>query len=177
MKGIQAAYFTSLSFVDSRIGRLIEALDQTGLSEQTLVVYVGDNGYMLGQHGRFEKHCFFEQAVRIPMIMRWPGHVESGRARHGPGRDGRRHADGASSDALAGASGSPGAGPLPLLESKPGARAHDVVFSEYLENEEAMVRSARYKLIVCTGRRLREDGYRTARALAAARVRTCGCTT
>ncbi len=40
--------------------------------------------------------------------------------------------------------------------------AHDVVFSEYLENEEAMVRSARYKLIVCTGRRLREDGYQTA---------------
>ena len=37
-----------------------------------------------------------------------------------------------------------------------------MVFSEYLENEEAMVRSARYKLIVCTGRRLREDGYRTA---------------
>ena len=51
---------------------------------------------------------------------------------------------------------------VPLLEKKPGAKAHDVVFSEYLENEEAMVRSDRYKLIVCTGRRLREDGYRTA---------------
>src|SRR5262249_45635838 len=76
VKGIQAAYFASLSFMDSRVGRLIEALDQSGLSRNTLVVYVGDNGYMLGQHGRFEKHCFFEQAVRIPLIMRWPGHVD-----------------------------------------------------------------------------------------------------
>ena len=51
---------------------------------------------------------------------------------------------------------------VPLLRNKPGATGHDVVFSEYLENEEAMVRSARYKLIVCTWRRLREDGYQTA---------------
>ena len=34
---------------------------------------------MLGQHGRFEKHCFYEPAVRIPLIMRWPGHIESDR--------------------------------------------------------------------------------------------------
>ena len=73
--GIQAAYYTSLSFMDSEIGRLIDALDETGLSSQTLVVYVGDNGYMLGQHGRFEKHCFYEPAVRIPVIMRWPEHI------------------------------------------------------------------------------------------------------
>ena len=162
VKGIQAAYFTSLSFVDSRIGTLIEALDQTGLSQETLVVYVGDNGYMLGQHGRFEKHCFYEPAVRIPMIMRWPGHIESGRRitelvemvdvmptvlhlMHLPVPP---HLQGVDLE--------------PLLKKKPGARGHDVVFSEYLENEEAMVRSDRYKLIVCTGRRLREDGYKTA---------------
>ena len=55
------------------------ARSRPGSRAQTLVVYVGDNGYMLGQHGRFEKHCFYEPAVRIPMIMRWPGHIESGR--------------------------------------------------------------------------------------------------
>jgi choline-sulfatase len=53
----------------------------------------------------------------------------------------------------------------PLLRGQPGARGHDVVFSEYLENEEAMVRSDRYKLIVGTGRRLRQDGYHTGRPL------------
>jgi choline-sulfatase len=162
VKGIQAAYFTSLSFVDSRIGRLIEALDQSGLSRNTLVVYVGDNGYMLGQHGRFEKHCFYEQAVRIPLVMRWPGHVESGRT---------------VSQLVEMVDIMPtvlhlmnlpvppdlqGIDLVPMLEKKPGAKAHDFVFSEYLENEEAMVRSDRYKLIVCTGRRLRQDGYRTA---------------
>jgi arylsulfatase A-like enzyme len=160
-RGIQAAYFTSLSFVDSRIGRLIEAVDQMGLASSTLIVYVGDNGYMLGQHGRIEKHCFFEPSVRIPMIMRWPGHIESGRR---------------ITDLVEMVDVMPtvlhlmnlpvppdlqGIDLVPLLKKKPGARAHDVIFSEYLENEEAMVRSARYKLIVCTGRRVREDGYRT----------------
>jgi arylsulfatase A-like enzyme len=162
VRGIQAAYYTSLSFVDSRIGRLVEALDQTGLSAATLVVYVGDNGYMLGQHGRFEKHCFFEQAVRIPLIMRWPGHIQSGRrvtelvemvdvmptALH------LMH--------LPAPAGLEGIDLEPLLMNKPGAKGRDCVCSEYLENEEAMVRSARYKLIVCTGRRLRQDGYQTA---------------
>jgi arylsulfatase A-like enzyme len=162
VKGIQAAYFTSLSFVDSRIGRLIEALDQTGLSAQTLVVYVGDNGYMLGQHGRFEKHCFYEPAVRIPMIMSWPGHIESGRrimdlvemvdimptVLHLMNLPVPPELQGVDLE--------------PLLKKKPGAKGHDVIFSEYLENEEAMVRSESYKLIVCTGRRLREDGYKTA---------------
>ncbi len=162
VRGIQAAYFTSLSFVDSRIGRLIEALDETELSDRTLVVYAGDNGYMLGQHGRFEKHCFYEPAVRIPMIMRWPGRIESGHRvmdlvemvdvmptvlhlLHLPVPPDLQGVD-----------------LTPLLEGKPGAKGHDVVFSEYLENEEAMVRSARYKLIVSTGRRLRQDGYQPA---------------
>src|SRR5262249_6079879 len=78
-RSIQAAYYTSLSFLDAEVGRLLKALDESGLSGQTLVVYLGDNGYMLGQHGRFEKHCFYEPAVRIPLIMRWPGCIESQR--------------------------------------------------------------------------------------------------
>ena len=53
----------------------------------------------------------------------------------------------------------------PLIRGKPGARGHDAVFSEYPENEEAMVRSARFKLIVGTGRRLRQDGYQTGKPL------------
>ena len=139
VRGIQAAYFASLSFVDSRIGRLIEAVDRMGLTERTLAVYVGDNGYMLGQHGRFEKHCFFEQAVRIPMIMRWPGHIESGRRV----RDLVEMVD--LMPTVLHLMNLPvppdlqGIDLVPLLEKRPGASADDVVFSEYLENEEAMV--------------------------------------
>jgi arylsulfatase A-like enzyme len=96
------------------------------------------------------------------MIMRWPGHIESGRrvielvemvdvmptVLH-----------------LMNLPVPPGVQGIdlePLLKKKSGAKGHDVVFSEYLENEEAMVRADPYKLIVCTGRRLREDGYETA---------------
>jgi arylsulfatase A-like enzyme len=163
--GIQAAYYTSLSFMDYEIGRLIDALDQSGLSSRTLVVYLGDNGYMLGQHGRFEKHCFYEPAIRIPIIMRWPNRIPSNRRisemvemvdvlptlldlMQLPVPPKRQGID------LA-----------PLVLGNPLAKARDVVFSEYTENEEAMVRSRRYKLIVGSGRRLRQDGYQTRQPL------------
>jgi choline-sulfatase len=162
VRGIQAAYYTSISFVDAQVGRLIEALDDSGLSSRTLVVYVGDNGYMLGQHGRFEKHCFFEPAVRVPLVMRWPGHIASDR---------RISSLVEMIDVLPTVlhlmnlpipPECQGIDLVPLLKGNPWAKARDVVFSEYLENEEAMVRSARHKLIVCTGRRLRQDGYQVA---------------
>ena len=152
VQGIQAAYYTSLSFLDHQVGRVLDALDASGLADDTIVVYLGDNGYMLGQHGRFEKHCFYEPAVRVPLIVRWPGHL--------PGRPAGRpswsswstscrpcstcSACRARPTCTAGAS-------MPLLEGEPGATGRDVVFSEYLENEEAMARSDRYKLIVGTG--------------------------
>jgi choline-sulfatase len=143
----------------------MEALDETGHARETLVVYVGDNGYMLGQHGRFEKHCFYERAVRIPLIMRWPGRLEPSRRIGGMVE---------MVDVLptvlhllgqAVPPGLQGIDLVPLIEGRPAAQAHDVVFSEYLENEEAMVRSTRYKLIVCTGRRLRRDSYEPAQPL------------
>jgi arylsulfatase A-like enzyme len=165
VRGIQAAYFTSLAFVDSQVGRLIGSLDDTGHAQDTLVVYVGDNGYMLGQHGRFEKHCFYEPAVRIPLIVRWPGEIGGL----------RRVFDLVEMIdvmptllhlmRLPIPPGLQGINLEPLLRNQPGAHTRSVVFSEYLENEEAMVRSARYKLIVGTGRRLRQDGYQTQKPL------------
>ena len=165
IRGINAAYYTSLAFVDSQVGRLIRGLDAMKLSDQTLVVYVGDNGYMLGEHGRFEKHCLYEPAVRIPMIFRWPGHLP-----------GERRISGLVEMVdilptvlhlldLPTPPGMQGIDLEPLIRGKPGAAAHDFVSSEYLENEEAMVRSDRFKLIVGTGRRERQDGYQTGRPL------------
>ena len=165
VKGIQASYYTSLAFLDHQVGRVLDALDASGLADDTIVAYFGDNGYMLGQHGRFEKHCFHEPSVRVPLIVRWPGHLPEGRRvvelvelvdvlptlldlagqpsppdLHGRSRKG-------------------------LALGEPGAKGRDVVVSEYLENEEAMARSARYKLIVGTGARRRLDGYETIRPL------------
>ncbi len=163
VRGIQAAYYTSLAYLDHEVGRVLDALAASGLADDTIVVYLSDNGYLLGQHGRFEKHCSFEPAVRVPLIVRWPGHLPSGR-RVGDlvelvdlvptlldlaGRRGPPDLHGRSLKGLA--------------LGEPGAKGRDVVVSQYLENEEAMVRSDRYKLIVGTGARRRQDGYATGR--------------
>lgn len=164
-RGIQAAYYTSLSFTDAQIGRLLQALDENELDKNTLVVFLSDNGYMLGQHGLVEKNCFYEPAVRVPLIMRWPGHLPQGKR---------------VSELVELVDLFPticsllkvprppvlhGVDLVPLIEGKPGAEHREVVFSEYTENEEAMVRSNRYKLIVGTGRRERKDHLETGHPL------------
>jgi choline-sulfatase len=165
VRGIQAAYYTSLSFVDAQVGRLLRNLGELQLSDRTLVVYVGDNGYMLGQHGRFEKHCLYEPAVRIPLILRWPGAIPGGR---------RIDELVEMVDILPtilhlmrlpAPTGLQGLDLEPLVRDQAGARGRDAIFSEYLDNEEAMVRTSRFKLIVGTGRRLRQDGYQTGKPL------------
>jgi arylsulfatase A-like enzyme len=160
-RGIQAAYYTSLSFMDAQIGRLLQALHESDLGKNTLVVFLSDNGYLLGQHGRVEKHCFYEPAVRVPMIMRWPGHLP----------EGKRVAELVelvdvfpTLCSLLSVPKPPvlhGVDLVPLIEGKSAAKPRDVVFSEYTENEEAMARSTRYKLIVGTGRRDRKDHLET----------------
>ncbi len=165
VRGIQAAYYSSLSFVDHQIGRIIDALGASGLAEETIVVYLGDNGYMLGQHGRFEKHCSYEPAVRVPLIIRWPGRLPADR------RVGELVELVDLMPTLLGLASKPlppdlhGRSLEGLLRGDPGATGRDFVVSEYLENEEAMVRTSRYKLVVGTGARKRLDGYETGRPL------------
>src|SRR5262249_5042200 len=77
-RGIQAAYYTSTEFMDKNVGAVLDALKKSGHDRATLVVYTGDHGYMLGQHGRFEKHCSFEPAVRAPLLLRLPGRIRPG---------------------------------------------------------------------------------------------------
>ena len=158
VQGIQAAYYTSLAFLDRQVGRVLDAVDAFGLGPDTLVVYVGDNGYLLGQHGRFEKHCMYEQAVRVPLLMRWTGRLPADRAV----RDMVEMVDVLPTVLdllnLPQPSDLHGRSLVALAQGRDGARGRDVVFSEYLESEEAMVRSERYKLIVGTGLRAIRDG-------------------
>lgn len=74
-QGIVASYYTAVAYLDHNIGRLLSALEELELAENTLVIYLGDNGYHLGEHGRFEKHCFYERAVGIPLIMSYPDRI------------------------------------------------------------------------------------------------------
>ena len=67
-----------MRYLDENIGKVIAALKSYGRYENTLIVYMADHGYCLGHHGRFEKHCGYDQALRVPLIFWWPGHVRQG---------------------------------------------------------------------------------------------------
>ncbi len=68
------AYYAAVSFIDVQVGRILDALDELGLADNTAVVIWGDHGFHLGDHGRWAKHTQFEQAMRSPLIVRIPGH-------------------------------------------------------------------------------------------------------
>lgn len=66
-------YYASVSYVDAQIGKVLDALDRLGLADNTLVVLWGDHGWHLGDHGYWTKHTNYEQATRIPLLIRAPG--------------------------------------------------------------------------------------------------------
>jgi arylsulfatase A-like enzyme len=68
-----AAYYACASFIDAQVGRLLDTLDETGLAEDTVVVYFGDHGFHLGEHGMWSKYTMFEQVTRVPLIIYVPG--------------------------------------------------------------------------------------------------------
>ncbi|MGH9672013.1 MAG: sulfatase family protein [Bryobacteraceae bacterium] len=159
-RGIIAAYYTSVRFLDRSIGTVLAKLRECGLDENTLVVYHADHGYSLGHHGRFEKHCGYDPALHVPLIFRWPGRV-----RRRTVNDFTEHIDVPPTilEMLE-------VDPLPVqhgvslrhyLRGAEPARPRDHIFSEYLENEEVYIRTDRHKLIFGSGKRVRNDGYKT----------------
>lgn len=69
-----ATYYGMTSFMDEQIGRILDGLDERGLSENTLVVFTTDHGHFLGQHGLWHKGAFhYEDLLKLPFIVRWPG--------------------------------------------------------------------------------------------------------
>lgn len=165
IRGIQAAYHTSVSFMDAQVGRLLHELDQSDQGRNTLVVFLGDNGYMLGEHGRVEKNCFYEQAVRVPLIWRWPGRLPENTNVAGLAELVDLFPTVCRLLDVPPPPGLHGVDLLPLIEGKTKGRGRDIVFSEYPEAEEAMVRTARFKLVVGAGRRARQDHLETGRPL------------
>lgn len=69
-----ASYYALVSCLDAHIGRIMETIDKTHLRENTVVIYTSDHGEMAGNHGMWQKQCFYEPSVRVPMIMRLPSH-------------------------------------------------------------------------------------------------------
>ena len=159
-RGIIAAYYTSAAFLDRNVGRVLDALRRLGLDGNTFVIYMADHGYDLGQHGRFEKHCGYDPALRVPLLMRYPGRIRAGVV-----HDLTEHVDvPATIVDLMGLDPLPvmhGRSLRPYLEGGAVGRPRDHIFSEYLENEEAYIKTPEWKFIFCSGRRARQDGYLT----------------
>jgi arylsulfatase A-like enzyme len=159
-QGIIAAYYTSVNYLDYNMGRVLDKLRSLNLENDTLVIYMADHGYCLGQHGRFEKHTCYDPALQVPLIVRWPGRV-----RKGVVNDFTESVDVAPTLLdLLGAERFPvhhGQSLRPYLEGKKPAKPRTSIFSEYLENEEACVRTVQWKYAHGSGKRLRTDGYKT----------------
>ena len=71
-------YLGCLKAVDESVGRLLKYLDDEGLADNTLVIYASDQGFYLGEHGWFDKRWIFEESLRTPLVVRWPGVVQPG---------------------------------------------------------------------------------------------------
>ncbi len=157
----RAAYWGLVERVDSMIGEILDALAANDLERDTLVVYTSDHGDMVGEHGLWWKHVFYEESVRVPLIMAWPGRIAAGQRceRVVSALDvTATMLDALEAPALP---GSPGRSLLPLLSPGAGSVAwRDEAFSEYCADQYApdggesyvrMLRQDEWKLIYYHG--------------------------
>ena len=79
---LRRAYYSSMSYIDSLVGQVLRKLNKLGLAENTIVSFLGDHGYQLGEHGEWCKQTNFEIATRIPMMVRVPGKTDEGIETH-----------------------------------------------------------------------------------------------
>ncbi len=71
-------YLRCIKGVDESVGRLLKTLDETGLSDNTIVIYSSDQGFYVGDHGWFDKRWMYEESLKMPFIVRWPGVTKPG---------------------------------------------------------------------------------------------------
>lgn len=71
-------YYAAVTFMDAQVGRVLDAMDRLGLSENTIVVFTSDHGYHLGEHGYYQKMTLFENSDRMPLVISYPGQKTKG---------------------------------------------------------------------------------------------------
>ena len=75
-------YLACVASVDENVGRILDYLDQQGLSNNTLVMYTGDQGMYLGENGWFDKRWMYDVSMQAPLLARWPGRIQPGSVAH-----------------------------------------------------------------------------------------------
>ena len=145
-----AAYATSAEFMDKNVGVVLDALDGASLTDNTLVVFTSDHGYMLGEHGRFEKHCCYDPAIRTALLMQFPELIPPGRTTAAMVElidilpTILQVCDVPRPHQLQGKSF------LPLLRGEVDLHRNHAII-EYADNEEIAIRTERWKLIYTNG--------------------------
>jgi N-acetylglucosamine-6-sulfatase len=71
-------YLRCVQGIDENVGRVLDSLDAQGLTDTTIVIYCSDQGFYLGEHGWYDKRWMFEESLRMPLLMRWPGKIDPG---------------------------------------------------------------------------------------------------
>ena len=71
-------YLKCIAAVDDGVGKVLDYLDETGLDKNTIVIYSSDQGFYLGEHGWYDKRWMFEESLKMPFIIRWPGVLAPG---------------------------------------------------------------------------------------------------
>jgi arylsulfatase A-like enzyme len=69
-------YLRCVAAVDDEVGRLLDWLDESGLAKNTVVIYASDQGFYLGEHGWYDKRWMYEESLRTPFVVRWPGVIK-----------------------------------------------------------------------------------------------------
>ena len=141
----RSEYYALIAYLDSQVGRILDALEHSGKAENTYVIFTADHGLAVGQHGLMGKQNLFDHSIRIPWIIAGPG-VPKGKK---VGELVYQHSTFATTCELAGI-------PIPSSVEFPsladlitgqGTPKHDAVFSRYQDYQRA-VRTRDYKLIV-----------------------------
>jgi arylsulfatase A-like enzyme len=149
-----ADYMRVVAALDTNIGRLFDHLDAVGLGSNTVVVYTSDQGFFLGDRGWFDKRWMYEESLRTPLIVRWPGTVAAGAVN----TDLVMNLDFAQTLLEVGGATAPasmqGASLVPLLRGQTPADWRDAIYYQYfaypdwhMVHRQYGVRTHRHKLI------------------------------
>lgn len=158
-RGIIASYYASVEYMDKNVGIVLNALDDLGLDENTLVVYLGDQGYLLYDHKRFEKHTMWKESIKAPLIIRGKG-INQNKV-----SDALVEFVDVVPTVLEALNVEPlktvqGNSFLPVLTGNDSIH-REYVYAEFLEDNKAMVATKEWKYIFTTGKRDLGLGYAT----------------
>lgn len=163
-KTLRHGYYACISYTDAQVGRLLDALEREGLAKNTVVVFWGDHGWQLGEHGLWHKHTNFELATRAPLIVSVPQAKSAGKKCEAPVEFVDVYPTLADVCGLPVPAGLDGRSLKPLLEN-PSAPSTRVALSQYPRggaqtgNRPLMgysIRDARWRLTLWRDRRTQE---------------------